>query len=82
MKKFAGDINHFTHVYQKWQSYDIWFFRYEMQRTIFFCHFGPFFALLPPQPKKTNFEKLKKILGITFPLTSIPKIMVICYTFP
>ena len=26
-----------------------------------FCHFGPFFALLPPNnPKNQNFEKLKK----------------------
>ena len=28
-----------------------------------FCHFGPFFVLLPPQPKKSNFEKLKKNPG-------------------
>ena len=26
-----------------------------------FCHFGPFFALLPPKtPKIQNFEKMKK----------------------
>ena len=29
-----------------------------------FCHFGPFFALLPPlQPKKSKFWKMKKIPG-------------------
>ena len=28
---------------------------------IFLCHFGPFFALLPPeQPKKSKFNKNKK----------------------
>ena len=37
---------HFTNVYHKWQSYDIWFFRYGVQQTKFW-QFGPFFALLP-----------------------------------
>ena len=31
-----------------------------------FCHFGPFFALLPPSnPKSQNFEKRKKCLEIS-----------------
>ena len=55
---------HFTNVYHKWQSYDIWFFRYRVQQTNFFCHFGPFFALLPPNnPKNQKFKKLKKAPG-------------------
>ena len=37
----------FTNAYHKWQSYDVWFLRYGVQRTEFFCHFGPFFTLLP-----------------------------------
>ena len=37
---------HFTYVYHKWHSYDIWFFRYGVQQTNFFCHFGPFFCPL------------------------------------
>ena len=37
----------FTQVYHKWQSYDIWFLRYQEQQTDFFCHLRPFFALLP-----------------------------------
>ena len=45
----------------KWQSYDVWFLRYEAWRTEFFCHFGPFFALLPP--KNQHFQKLKKTPG-------------------
>ena len=29
-----------------------------------FCHFGPFFALLPPNnPKNQNFEKMKNLPG-------------------
>ena len=28
----------------------------------FFCHFGQFFTLLPPQPEKSHFEKQKKNL--------------------
>ena len=39
---------HFTHVYHKWQSYDVWFLRYGAWWTQFFCHFRLFFALLPP----------------------------------
>ena len=48
-KKTPGD-NNFTHVYHKFQSYDVWLPRYVVQQTEFFvifCHFGPFFALLP-----------------------------------
>ena len=31
---------------------------------IIFCHFGPFFALLPlNNPKNQNFEKMKKTAG-------------------
>ena len=31
---------------------------------IIFCHFGPFFVLLPPNnPENQNFEKIKKIFG-------------------
>ena len=39
---------HFTHVYHKWQSYDVWLLRYGVCDGRTFCHFGPFFALLPP----------------------------------
>ena len=28
--------------------YGLWFLRYQVQQTDFFCHFGLFFALLPP----------------------------------
>ena len=52
---------HFTHVYHKWQSYDVWFLRYGVWQTEFFCHYGPFFVLLPPYgPKKSKFWKNEK----------------------
>ena len=48
-----------------------------------FYQFGPFFALLPPNnPKNQNFEKMKKSLEISSFYTSVPKIMIICYTVP
>ena len=43
---------HFTHVYQKVQSYDVWFLR--AQQTEFFAH-SP-----PTNLKNQNFEKMKK----------------------
>ena len=46
MKKTLADII----ILQMFTINDshIWFFRYRVQQTKFFCHFGPFFALLPP----------------------------------
>ena len=48
MKQLSGDII-VLHMcrYHKWQSYDVLFPRYEVRQTEFFCHFGPFFPLLP-----------------------------------
>ena len=64
LKKNAWRYYHFTHMYQKWQSCDVWFLRYQAQQTDFFCHFGQFLAHLPPiNPKNWNFEKMKKISG-------------------
>ena len=54
---------------------------------IIFCHFGPFFTLLPSKKKKPlknrNFEKMKKkIHGDIIILHSVSKIMIICHTVP
>ena len=48
LKKWKNSwiYHHFTHVYQKPQSYVVQFLRYRV-RQVFFCHFGPFFALWP-----------------------------------
>ena len=39
---------HFTNVYHKWQSYDVWFLRYGVQQTECFCCFFTIFVLSPP----------------------------------
>ena len=42
--------HHFTFVYHKWQSYDVWFLRYRMWRTEFFVildHFLLFHYTVP-----------------------------------
>ena len=58
-KKKRKTIAHFTHVYQKLQSYEEQFLRYRVRQ--FFCHFGPYFALLPlKQPEKWKFHKNEK----------------------
>ena len=57
--------HHFTQVHQKPQSYEVqfWLLRYRVRHRIF-CHFWPFFALLPPNnPENQNFEKMKKASG-------------------
>ena len=71
MIKFAGDIyHHFTHVYLKSQSYDVWFLIYGVQQTKFFVvmdHSPP-----PYNPKNQNFEKLKKAPGNIIILVTYP----------
>ena len=51
-------------MHHQWQSYDIWFLRYEAWQTEFFVildHFLPFYS--PNNLKNQNFEKLKKPSG-------------------
>ena len=36
---FCPILSLYTCMYQKWHSYDIWFLRYHVWRTQFFCHF-------------------------------------------
>ena len=55
---------HFTNVYRKWQSYDVWFLRYRARRTEYFVildHFLLFYHL--NNPKNQNFEKMRKTPG-------------------
>ena len=64
IKKNTWRYYHFTNVYHKWQSYDVWFLRYGAWQTEFFVildHFLPFYP--PNNPKNQNFEKLKKTPG-------------------
>ena len=54
------EILSFTQVYHKWQPYDIWFLRYQLQQKCF-SHLWPCFALIPPNsPKNEFFTKLKR----------------------
>ena len=55
--------HHFTQVYHKWQSYDGWFLKHDVQQTEFFIilsHFLPFYPT--NNPKSQNFEKMKRAL--------------------
>ena len=63
-KKTTLRYHHFTQVYHKWQSYDVWFLRYELQQTKCFVildHFLPFYH--PNNQENQNFEKMKKPSG-------------------
>ena len=95
MKKNPWRYHHFAQVYHKWQSYDIWLLRCEVQQAGFFCHLGSwqmqllffilgyFLPFYPPNiPRNENFKKWKKILEISSFNTSVPKIMIICYNVP
>ena len=44
----------YKHVYHKWKSYIVLFLK--AQRTKFFCHIGPFFALFPLFSPSNNLE--------------------------
>ena len=62
MKKIAG-YHHFTRVSK---TNHIKYGSWNMEWDEIFCHFGPFFTLLPPPPsqnRKSNFSKIKKASG-------------------
>ena len=76
-EKIAWRYYHFTHVQQKWQSYDVWFLRYEVWRTEFFVILDCFLPFYPHNnPKNQNFEKMKKTLEISSFYICAPKIMI------
>ena len=63
-EQYTWRYYHFTNTYHKWQSHDVWFLRYEMQLTEFLVILDHFLLFYPPNnPKKQNFEKLKKLPG-------------------
>ena len=62
--KKAWRYYHFTHVYQKWQLYDVWFLRYQVQQAEFFVILDYFFPFYPLNNlKNQQFEKMKKTHG-------------------
>ena len=60
-----------------------WFLRYEARQTELFVILGHFLTFDPPNnPKTKNLKKTRKYLKISSFYTSVPKIMIICYTVP
>ena len=55
--------HHFTHVYQKSQSFDVQILKYGVRQAEFFVILGHFLPFEPPNPKNQNFEKLEKTPG-------------------
>ena len=60
MKKIARRYYHFTLVFHKWWSYDVWFLRYGVRKTEFFAIFGHFLPFSPITRKIKILEKRKK----------------------
>ena len=66
--------HHFTHVYQKSQSYNAWFLKYGVRQTSSFVILGHCFALLPHKqsPKSKFRKKWKEASGDLLVFTSVP----------
>ena len=64
-EKICCRYHHFKHVYQKPQLYEVQFLRYEVRQSFssFWAIFCPFNLLPPNNPKKQNFEGMKKEFG-------------------
>ena len=85
--KKAWRYHLFTQVYKKSWSYAILFLRYGMRRIqlLFFIlgNFLPFYPPPSPFPPQKKIKKMKKKpLEIPSFNTSVPKIMIMCYTVP
>ena len=70
-------------MYQKLRSYDVCFLRYGVQQTEFFVILGHFLLFYHTNNAKIKILKIrrkKKCLEISSLYTSVPKIMILCYT--
>ena len=70
-------------MYQKLRSYDVCFLRYRVQQTEFFVILGHFLLFYHTNNAKIKILKIrrkKKCLEISSLYTSVPKIMILCYT--
>ena len=73
---------HFTHVYHKWQLYDVRFLGCGAWQTEFLSFWTIFCPFTPLKTWKINiWKKWKKCLEISF-YTNVPKIMIICCLVP
>ena len=59
-KKNTRIYHHFIHVYHKWQSYNIWFLRYEVWQTEFFVILGHALPFYPITTQNINILKKRK----------------------
>ena len=82
-EKNAWRYYHFTHVYHKWQSYDVWFLSIECNEQIFLSFWTIFCPFTPLTTQKIKIlKKWKKHLEILSFYTCVTKIRIICYTVP
>ena len=81
-EKNAWRYYHFTRVYHKWKSNDVWLLRYEVWQNflLFWATFCPFTPLTTQKIK--ILRKWKKQLEILSFYTHVSKIMITCYTIP
>ena len=64
---------HFTHVYHKWPSHDVWFLRYGAWRTQFFVIYDHFLHFHPLTTQKIKIlKKWKKHLKTLSFYTCVP----------
>ena len=79
-KKRLDIYHHFTKVWYKWQSHDVWFLRYEAWHNflLFWIIFCPFTTLATLRPKFS--KKWKTRLEISSFYTSVTKAVIICFT--
>ena len=60
-EKHSWAYDRFTHVYQKSQSYDVWFLRYGVRQTKFFVILGHLLPFYPPNDAENlNLKKNEK----------------------
>ena len=59
-KKKTRIYHHFIQVYHKWQSYNIWFLRYEVWQTEFFVILGHALPFYPITTQNINILKKRK----------------------
>ena len=82
MKKKAWRYYDFTQVYHKWQSYNVWFLRYEAWQTEFLSFWTAFCPFTPLTTQKIKILKNWRYPGGITILHMCTKIMIISYTAP
>ena len=86
LKKWKKSLKIFFILHKCTKNQDhMLYFSWDMSHDICSCYFSfwTILALLPPNsPKNENFKKMKKHLEMSSFYTSLPKIVIICYTIP